>query len=44
MFMEEVGGLIVELTTRPQAELLMSINAEAVGRGINARLTPKPTP
>ena len=44
MFMEEVAGLIVQLTASPEGELLMCINAEPEGRGINARVTPKPTP
>ena len=38
--MEEVAGLItVQLTTSPEGELLMCINAEPRGRGNNARLT-----
>ena len=37
--MEEVAGLIVQLTASPEGELLMCINAEPEGRGINARLT-----
>ncbi len=36
-------ALIVELTTRPKAELLISIKAEAVGRSFNAWLTPQPS-
>ena len=39
MFMEEVVGLIVQLTASPEGEMLMCINAEPGGRGINARLT-----
>ena len=32
MFMEEVAGLTVQLTTSPEDELLMCINAEPGGR------------
>ena len=39
MFMSEVAGLTVQLTVSPEGELLMCINAEPGGRGINARLT-----
>ena len=39
MFMAEVAGLTVQLTMSPEGELLMCINAEPGGRGINARLT-----
>ena len=40
----EVETLTVELTTRPKAELLMTIKAEAEGRSLNARLTSQPRP
>ena len=36
-------ALISKLTTRPKAELLMIIKAEAAGRSLNARLTSRPS-
>ena len=43
VFNDEVETLIAKLTSRPKAEMLMTVNAEAEGRGINKRLTSKPS-
>ena len=37
VFIVEVEGLIAKLTSRPKAEMLIRVNAEAEGRGINER-------
>ena len=37
VFIVEVEGLIAKLTLRPKAEMLIRVNAEAEGRGINER-------
>ena len=36
-----VPGLIIQLTASPKGELLMCINAEPEGRGIDVRLIPE---
>ena len=45
VFIDEVETLITKLTSRPKlkAEMLMSVNAEAEGRGINKRLMSIPS-
>ena len=42
VFIVEVEGLIAKLTLRPNAEMLIRVNAEAIGRGINERLIINP--
>ena len=39
--MDDVEALIVKLMSSPKDETLITVNAEAVGRGINVQLTPK---
>ena len=43
VFIVEVEGLIAKLMSRPQAEMLITVNTEAEGRGVNERLIPKPS-
>ena len=43
VFNDEVETLIAKLMSRPKAEILIYVNAEAGGRGINKRLTLKPS-
>ena len=38
-FNDEVATLIAKLMSRPKAEILITVDAEAEGRGINKRLT-----
>ena len=39
--MSKVPGLIIQLTASQKGELLMCINAESEGRGIDVRLIPE---
>ena len=38
VFMDEVATLIALLSSRPKAEMIIIVDAEAEGRGINMRL------
>ena len=42
MFIDERETLIAKLSSRPKAELIMIVDAEAEGRGINMRLIVEP--
>ncbi len=43
VFDDEVETLIAKLMLRPKADILITVNAEAGGRGINKRLKLKPS-
>ncbi len=43
VFDDEVETLIAKLMARPKAEILITVNAEAGGRGNNKRWTLKPS-